>query len=108
MVSSFVFDAKLGHVSASLGRRQEPIVHYPLSREEHTAMVRYLASLRKQLQDTSELFSTRYGKASTLAEIAIKSLVCVTLLEHELLMAEPGEPAEPNESTSSVEAAVSA
>jgi hypothetical protein len=80
-------------------------VHYPLSREEHAAMARYLASIRKQLQDTSDLFSVRYGKASTLAEIAIKSLVCVTLLEHELLMAEPGEPGEPEQSTSGVEAA---
>jgi hypothetical protein len=64
-------------------------------------MARYLASLRKQLQDTSDLFSARYGKASTLAEIAIKSLVCVTLLEHELLSAEPSEP---EESASGVEA----
>jgi hypothetical protein len=80
-------------------------VLYPLSREEHTAMVRYLASIRKQLQGTSDLFSARYGKASTLAEIAIKSLVCVTLLEHELLMAEPSEPVEPVQRTSGVEAA---
>ena len=70
-------------------------MQYPLSREERTAMVRYLASLRRQLQDASDLFSTRYGKASTLAEIALKSLVCVTLLEHELLITEPGDAEEP-------------
>lgn len=80
-------------------------MHYPLSREEQAAMARYLASIRRQLQDTSDLFSARYGKASALAEIAIKSLVCVTLLEHELLMAESGEPAEPEKSASRVEAA---
>ena len=80
-------------------------MHYPLSREEHAAMVRYLSSMRKQLQDTSDLFSSRYGKASTLAEIAIKSLVCVTLLEHELLMTEAAESAELDQTTSGVEAA---
>jgi len=72
-------------------------VQYPLSREEHAAMVRYLVSLRKQLHDTSELFASRYGKASSLAEIAVKSLVCVTLLEQELRLSAPGAPDETGE-----------
>ena len=66
-------------------------MRYPLSREEHAAMVRYLSSLRRQVQETSDLFSSRYGKSSNLAEIAVKSLVCVTLLEQELLITEPGD-----------------
>jgi hypothetical protein len=59
-------------------------VQYPLSRDEHTAMVRYLTGIRKQLQDVSDLFTARYGKNSSIAEIAVKSLVSSTLLEHEL------------------------
>ena len=59
-------------------------MQYPLSRDEHTAMVRYLTGIRKQLQDVSDLFTARYGKNSSIAEIAVKSLVSSTLLEHEL------------------------
>jgi len=59
-------------------------VEYPLSRDEHAAMARYLSSIRKQLQDVSDLFTTRYGKNSSIAEIAVKTLVSSTLLEHEL------------------------
>ena len=63
-------------------------MQYPLSRDEHAAMARYLSGIRKQLQDVSDLFSTRYGKNSSIAEIAVKTLVSATLLEHELLLQE--------------------
>ncbi len=63
-------------------------MQYPLSRDEHAAMVRYLSHIRKQLQDVSDLFSVRYGKNSSIAEIAVKTLVSSTLLEHELLLLE--------------------
>jgi hypothetical protein len=63
-------------------------VQYPLSRDEHAAMARYLSGIRKQLQDVSDLFTARYGKNSSIAEIAVKTLVSGTLLEHELLLLE--------------------
>jgi len=63
-------------------------VQYPLSQDEHAAMARYLSTIRKQLQDVSDLFTTRYGKNSSIAEIAVKSLVSATLLEHELMLLE--------------------
>jgi hypothetical protein len=65
----------------------------PISRDEHAAMTRYLATIRRQLREVSELFSTRYGAQSTVAEMAGKALVCTTLLEHEMLLLEqaPGE-----------------
>ena len=61
-------------------------MQYPLSRDEHAAMARYLSGIRKQLQDVSDLFTTRYGKDSSIAEIAVKTLVSSTLLEHELML----------------------
>jgi hypothetical protein len=64
---------------------------YALSRDEHAAMARYVASIRQQLQEVSELFASRYGKESNLADLSAKALVCTTLLEHELLYAEPAE-----------------
>ncbi len=64
---------------------------YALSRDEHAAMARYVASIRQQLQEVSELFGSRYGKESNLADLSAKALVCTTLLEHELLYAEPGD-----------------
>lgn len=65
-------------------------MQYPLSRDEHAAMARYLAGIRKQLQDISDLFSQRYGRDSSIAEIAVKTLVSATLMDHELsLLAEP-------------------
>ncbi len=67
-------------------------MQYPLSRDEHAAMARYLSGIRKQLQDVSDLFTARYGKNSSIAEIAVKTLVSATLLEHELLLLE-SEPA---------------
>jgi len=66
-------------------------VQYPLSRDEHAAMARYLTGIRKQLQDVSDLFMARYGKNSSIAEIAVKTLVSATLLEHELVLLEEAE-----------------
>lgn len=63
-------------------------MQYPLSRDEHAAMARYLMGIRKQLQDVSDLFTARYGKSSGIAEIAVKTLVSSTLLEHELMLLE--------------------
>jgi hypothetical protein len=63
-------------------------VEYPLSRDEHTAMTRYLSGIRKQLQDVSDLFTSRYGKNSSIAEVAVKTLVSATLLEHEFMLLE--------------------
>lgn len=63
-------------------------MQYPFSGEERAAMTRCLSAIRQQLQDVSDLFSSRYGKSSNLAEIAAKSVVCTTLLERELLVAD--------------------
>jgi hypothetical protein len=62
------------------------LVQFPLSRDEHAAISRYVSGIRKQLQDVSDLFATRYGKDSSIAELAIKTLVSSTLLEHELAL----------------------
>ena len=61
-------------------------MQFPLSQNEHAAMTRYLSGMRKQLQDVSDLFTTRYGKHSNIAELAVKTLVSATLLEHELTL----------------------
>ena len=63
-------------------------MEYPLSRDEHAAMTRYLSGIRKQLQDVSDLFTSRYGKNSSIAEVAVKTLVSATLLEHEFMLLE--------------------
>jgi hypothetical protein len=63
-------------------------VQYPLSPDEHAAMTRYVSGIRKQLQDVSDLFTARYGKNSSIAELAVKTLVSSTLLEHELVLME--------------------
>jgi hypothetical protein len=63
-------------------------LEYPLSRDEYIAMARHLGGIRKQLQDISDLFSSRYGRESSIAEMAVKSLVSATLLEHELTLIE--------------------
>jgi hypothetical protein len=68
---------------------QGAYVQYPLSRDEHAAMARYLSGIRKQLQEVSDLFVARYGKNSSIAEMAVKALVSSTLLEHELTLLEP-------------------
>ena len=65
-------------------------MQYPLSRDEHSAMARYLSGIRKQLQDVSDLFASRYGQDSSIAEIAVKTLVSSTLLEHELMLFDDG------------------
>jgi hypothetical protein len=61
-------------------------VQYPLSRDEHAAVARYVSGIRKQLQDVSDLFTARYGRDSSIAELAVKTLVSSTLLEHELML----------------------
>jgi hypothetical protein len=63
-------------------------VEFPFSHDEHAAMARYLSNMRKQLQDVSDLFTSRYGKTSNIAEIAVKALVAATLLEHELMLSD--------------------
>lgn len=72
-------------------------MQYPLSRDEHAALMRYLTGIRKQLQDVSDLFTMRYGKNSSIAEIAAKSLVSSTLLEHELSLLDREPEAQGNE-----------
>ena len=69
----------------------EEFVQYPLSRDEHAAMVRCVAAIRKHLQDVSDLFVDRYGRNSSIADIAVRSLISSTLLEHELLVLD-GDP----------------
>lgn len=66
----------------------EEFVEYPLSRDEHAAMTRCVSAIRRQLQDVSDLFVARYGRNSSIADIAVKSLISSTLLEHELLVLE--------------------
>lgn len=63
-------------------------MQYPLSPDEHAAMARYLSGIRKQLQDVSDLFTARYGKNSSIAQIAAKTLVSSILLEDELMLVE--------------------
>jgi hypothetical protein len=80
-------------------------MQYPLSDNEHAAMTRYLSGMRKQLQDVSDLFTSRYGRNSNIAEIAVKTLVSATLLEHELMLLEgEREAAEENETLHHVSA----
>lgn len=66
-------------------------MQYPLSPDEHAALSRCLTQIRKQIQEASDLFSLRYSKDSSIAEIAVKSLVSVTLLEHELALLDSSE-----------------
>ncbi len=75
---------------------KEVSLQFPLSRDEHAAMARYVSGIRKQLQDISDLFTTRYGKDSSIAETAVKTLVSSTLLEHELLMLETDHQGSPD------------
>ena len=63
-------------------------MRYPLSRDEHAAIARCLSAVRRQLQDVSDLFTSRYGEQSGIAENAMKALVSTTLLEHELSLLE--------------------
>jgi hypothetical protein len=68
--------------------KSEEFIQYPLSRDEHAAMARCVAAIRRQLQDVSDLFVARYGRDSSIADTAVKSLISSTLLEHELLALE--------------------
>lgn len=81
-------------------------MQYPLSREEHAAMLRYISGIRRQLQDASDLLSSRYGKSSNLAEISVKALVCTTLLEHELLLSENQNGADTQEAQEAMKSSV--
>ena len=78
-------------------------MQHPLSSDEHAAMVRYISSIRKQLQEASDLFTSRYGKDSSVAETAVKALVSTTLFEHEVLhldgQGESADEAETEETT---------
>jgi hypothetical protein len=56
-------------------------VQFPLSDDERAAMARYLSGIRRQLQDVSDLFKTRYGKGSEIAEQAARTLASVACLE---------------------------
>jgi len=56
-----------------------------LSHDEHAAMARYLSGIKKQLQDVSDLFKSRYGKGSDIAEVANRTLASAALLEEGFL-----------------------
>jgi hypothetical protein len=60
-------------------------VQFPLSNDEHAAIARYLSGIRKQLQDVSDLFRTRYGKGSEIAEESVRALASVARLEGKFL-----------------------
>jgi len=60
-------------------------VQFPLSSDEHAAMARYLAGIKKQLQDVSDLFRSRYGKRSDVTEESIRTLAAICRLEHKFL-----------------------
>ena len=66
-------------------------MQYPLSPDEHAAMARYVSGIRKQLQDVSDLFSARYGRNSSIADLAVKAFISSTVLEHELMLLEKRE-----------------
>jgi hypothetical protein len=57
-------------------------VQFPLSADEHAAIARYLSGIKRQLQEVSDLFTARYGKGTEISEDAVKTLVSITLLEH--------------------------
>jgi len=58
-------------------------VQSPLSRDEHAAMARYLSGIKKQLQEVSDLFKSRYGKGSEISEIAVRTLASAASLERD-------------------------
>lgn len=55
----------------------------PLSQDEHAAMARYLAGIKKQLQEVSDLFKSRYGKGSEISETAVRALASAAVLERD-------------------------
>jgi hypothetical protein len=63
-------------------------VQSPLSQDEHAAIARYLSGIRKQLQEVSDLFKSRYGKGSDIAEVALKTAASVAILEHDFWLLE--------------------
>jgi hypothetical protein len=75
---------------------------HPLSEDERAAMMRFVASIKKQLLEASELFTSRYGRTSSLADLSAKALVCTALLEDELLHLEDPEKTEDSEYKESV------
>jgi hypothetical protein len=60
-------------------------VQFPLSNDEHAAIARYLSGIKKQLQEVSDLFNTRYGKGSEISEESVKTLASVARLERKLV-----------------------
>jgi hypothetical protein len=72
-------------------------VQFPLSNDEHAAMARYLSGIRKQLQDVSDLFRTRYGKGSPMSEESGKALAAVARLERRFLLVMDEQPQEREE-----------
>jgi hypothetical protein len=60
-------------------------VQFPLSNDEHAAIARYLSGIKKQLQEVSHLFTTRYGKGSEISEESVKTLASVARLERKLV-----------------------
>lgn len=67
-------------------------VQFPLSNDEHAAIARYLSGIKKQLQDVSDLFRTRYGNASEIGTESLETLAAVARLECKFLnMEETGQ-----------------
>ena len=60
-------------------------------------MARYLSGIRKQLQDVSDLFRTRYGKGSQMAEESGNALAAVARLERRFLQVMDEQPSENEE-----------
>ena len=60
-------------------------MQFPLSNDEHAAIARYLSGIKKQLQDVSDLFTTRYGKGSEISEESVKTLASIARLERKLV-----------------------
>jgi hypothetical protein len=67
-------------------------VQSPLSQNEHAAIARYLSGIKKQLQDVSDLFRTRYGQGSRITEGALRTLASIACLEQDFeLLEKPQE-----------------
>jgi hypothetical protein len=64
---------------------------HPLSELERTAISRYVANIKEQLQVVSELLESRHGRESTLASLSAKALVFTVLLEDELIKTQSAE-----------------
>jgi len=48
-------------------------------------MARYLSGIKKQLQEVSDLFKSRYGKGSEISQSAVNTLASIALLERDFL-----------------------